>query len=86
MSEMVCPHVSQGGIHTAYVMPNTVPPITSTEAALAYKDDISWISPETEWLMTLYLCPDITPDEIRKAKKAGISGVLFRDCRRSPDS
>lgn len=25
--------------------------------------------------MTLYLSPDLTPDEIRKAKKAGIVGV-----------
>jgi dihydroorotase len=32
------------------------------------------IDPEMEFLMTLYLSPDLTPDEIRKAKKAGIIG------------
>lgn len=26
--------------------------------------------------MTLYLSPDLTPDEIRKAKSAGIVGLL----------
>lgn len=54
--------------------PNLVPPITSTEAALSYRDTLRSISPETEWLMTLYLGPAITPDEIRKAAAAGISG------------
>jgi dihydroorotase len=57
--------------------PNLVPPITSTAAALAYREDLRRIAPETEWLMTLYLHPDITPDEIRKAADAGISGEFY---------
>jgi dihydroorotase len=34
------------------------------------------IDPDTEFLMTLYLSPGLTPDEIRKAKNAGIIGWL----------
>lgn len=75
MCEMVVPHVAQGGIKTAYVMPNLVPPITSTKAALDYKAELQRLAPETEWLMTLYLHPDITPEVIREAAKAGIKGV-----------
>lgn len=54
--------------------PNLIPPISSTARALEYRDTLIKISPEVEWLMTLYLGPDITPDEIRKAAKAGIKG------------
>ncbi|ORY35858.1 dihydroorotase [Naematelia encephala] len=75
MCELVTPHVAQGGIRTAYVMPNLVPPITSTSRALEYKAELEKIDPKTQWLMTLYLHPDVTPDEIRKAAKAGIKGV-----------
>ena len=42
--------------------------------ALQYKRDLIAIDPHVEYLMTLYLSPDLTPDEIRKAKKAGITG------------
>jgi len=59
----------------AYVMPNLKPPITSTEQALAYKAELEAIDPDVEYLMTLYLSPSLTPDEIRKAKRAGIIGV-----------
>ncbi len=56
--------------------PNLMPPLTTTAAALAYQSELRRISPETEWLMTLYLHPDVTPEEIRKASKAGIRGRL----------
>lgn len=75
MSELIAPHVREGGFHLAYVMPNTIPTISSTEQALAYKADLERIAPETEWIMTLYLSPQLTPEEIRKAKKAGVRGV-----------
>jgi dihydroorotase len=42
---------------------------------LAYKAELERISPEVEWLMTLYLHPEVTPEEIRKAAAAGIRGV-----------
>lgn len=74
MCELVTPHVAQGGIRTAYVMPNLVPPLTKTEAVVAYKAELQRIAPDVEFLMTLYLHPEVTPEEIRKAAKAGISG------------
>jgi hypothetical protein len=40
MCELVTPHVSAGGIRTAYVMPNLVPPLTKTEAVLEYKKEL----------------------------------------------
>nr|XP_019008026.1 dihydroorotase, homodimeric type [Kwoniella pini CBS 10737]OCF46807.1 dihydroorotase, homodimeric type [Kwoniella pini CBS 10737] len=75
MCELVTPQVAKGGVKTAYVMPNLVPPLTSTEAVLSYKSELERIDPSVQWLMTLYLHPDVTPEEIRKAAKAGISGV-----------
>lgn len=55
--------------------PNLVPPLTSTEAVLAYKTDLESIDPSTEYLMTLYLHPDVTPREIKKAAQAGVKGM-----------
>ncbi|ORX41147.1 dihydroorotase [Kockovaella imperatae] len=75
MCDLVVPHVSQGGIRTAYVMPNLIPPLTTTDAVIEYRNHLQNLDPKTQWLMTLYLHPDVTPDEIRKASKAGISGV-----------
>lgn len=56
------------------VQPNLKPPVTTTEQALAYKAELQKIDPNVEYLMTLYLSPDLTPDEVKKAKKAGIVG------------
>lgn len=42
--------------------------------ALKYKAELQSIDPETEYLMTLYLSPELTPEEIKKAAKAGIVG------------
>ncbi|KDQ20726.1 hypothetical protein BOTBODRAFT_26742 [Botryobasidium botryosum FD-172 SS1] len=75
LSALVTPHVRKGGFTLAYVMPNLKPPITSTEQALAYKGDLEALDPDVEYLMTLYLSPELTPDEIRKASRAGIVGV-----------
>ncbi|WWD20563.1 dihydroorotase, homodimeric type [Kwoniella shandongensis] len=75
MCELVTPQVAKGGVKTAYVMPNLVPPLTSTDSVVAYKAELERIDPSVEWLMTLYLHPEVTPDEIRKAAKAGIKGV-----------
>ncbi|OCF58452.1 dihydroorotase, homodimeric type [Kwoniella mangroviensis CBS 10435] len=75
MCELVTPQVAKGGVRTAYVMPNLVPPLTSTDAVLTYKAELERLDPSIQWLMTLYLHPDVTPEEIRKAAKAGISGV-----------
>ena len=44
--------------------------------ALEYKKNLEAIDPNVEYLMTLYLSPELTPEEIRKAKNAGIVGPL----------
>jgi dihydroorotase len=75
LMDSVTPTLTGGGCRLAYVMPNLKPPVTTTEQALAYKQQLQKLSPKTEFLMTLYLNPNLTPDEIRKAAKAGISGV-----------
>ncbi|KAF7331848.1 Dihydroorotase [Mycena kentingensis (nom. inval.)] len=75
MARLVTPHVRKGGFSLAYVMPNLQPPITTTAQALQYKAQLEAIDPSVEYLMTLYLSPDLTPDEVVKAKAAGIVGV-----------
>ncbi|WP_418642854.1 dihydroorotase [Vibrio chaetopteri] len=57
----------------ALIMPNTIPPVTDTEMALAYKARIMAEQPSEQFepLMALYLTDNTTPDEIRKAKASG---------------
>jgi len=63
----------------AIVMPNLMPPITTTDAALAYKQRILECRPTGSSflpLMTLYLTDTTSAEEIRKAKASGaIYGV-----------
>ena len=57
------------------VMPNLVPPVLNTEQALAYKQRILAACPSSvnfEPLMVLYLTDNTDPNEIAKAKAAGI--------------
>ncbi|PQE24008.1 dihydroorotase protein [Rutstroemia sp. NJR-2017a WRK4] len=75
MMETVVPTIRQGGVNTVYVMPNLVPPITTVEAALSYKARLQSIDSTVNYLMTLYLHKDITPEVVREAKKAGIVGI-----------
>ena len=70
----VVPHTARQ-FGRAIIMPNLRPPITSTAAALAYRDRIRAAVPEGlafEPLMTLYLTDLLPPDEIRRAREAGI--------------
>jgi dihydroorotase len=58
----------------AIVMPNLKPPVTTTAAALAYRERILAALPDGtgfEPLMTLYLTDETPPDEIRRAKDSG---------------
>ncbi|KAI9094993.1 hypothetical protein DFS34DRAFT_628054 [Phlyctochytrium arcticum] len=71
----VTPLLKGSGVATAYVMPNLKPPVTTTARALEYKQELEALAPDVTFLMTLYLCPELTPDEIRKAAAAGIAGV-----------
>jgi dihydroorotase len=65
----------------AIVMPNLRPPVTTTAQALAYRDRILAARPaegpggDFEPLMTLYLTDNTPPDEIARAKAAGIVGL-----------
>ena len=59
----------------ALVMPNLKPPITSTELAMAYRQRIMAALPEGatfDPLMSLYLTDTLPPDEITRAKDAGV--------------
>jgi dihydroorotase len=70
----VVPH-SAAQFGRAIIMPNLRPPVTTTEAALAYKARIQAAVPAGvafEPLMTLYLTDKLPPDEIQRAKDAGV--------------
>ena len=59
----------------AVVMPNLVPPVVNTEMAFAYRERIKASLPpgsSFQPLMTLFLTNGTGPEDIRKAKAAGI--------------
>jgi dihydroorotase len=59
----------------AIAMPNTNPPICTTEDAIAYKGRISeWLpkGSDLKVLMTIYMTDNTRPEELRKAKASGI--------------
>jgi dihydroorotase len=59
----------------AIVMPNLRPPVTTVEAAIAYRDRILSALPSAvdfTPLMTLYLTDNMRPAEIYKAKTSGV--------------
>jgi dihydroorotase len=59
----------------AIIMPNLKPPVTTTALALAYRERIRAAVPtgvSFEPLMTLYLTDSTPPDEIARAKAAGV--------------
>ena len=63
----------------AIAMPNLVPPVATTDQALAYRDRIHGAaskSPAFEALMTLYLTDHTSADEILRARSSGyVHGV-----------
>ena len=62
----------------AIVMPNLKPPVTTVDAAAAYRDRIvSALPPASgfEPLMTLYLTDNTNPAEIRKASASGVDRI-----------
>ena len=59
----------------AIIMPNLKPPITTAAQAVAYRDRIRAAVPaglSFEPLMTLYLTDNLAPEEIARAKAAGV--------------
>ncbi|KAK3184117.1 hypothetical protein Dsin_031403 [Dipteronia sinensis] len=70
----VVPH-SASHFGRAIVMPNLKPPITTTAAAVVYRDAILKALPSDSNftpLMTLYLTDTTSPDEIKLAKRSGV--------------
>jgi len=71
--ENTVPHAARS-FHRVLVMPNLVPPVTTVEAALAYRSRILARLPHDVPngsfvpLMTLYMTDKTSPEEIRKAK------------------
>ncbi|PHH81603.1 hypothetical protein CDD82_353 [Ophiocordyceps australis] len=75
LMRLVVPQVARGGVDTAFVMPNLVPPLTSIDQVLAYQAELKAIAPDVHFLMSLFLHPCITPEVIAQASAAGITGV-----------
>jgi dihydroorotase len=70
----VVPHTA-AQFARAIVMPNLKPPVTTAALATAYKQRIMAAMPvglKFEPLMTLYLTDNTPPDEIKRAKDAGV--------------
>lgn len=70
----VVPHTA-AQFGRAIIMPNLRPPVTTAAQALAYKRRIQAAVPEGvafEPLMTLYLTDNLPPDEIKRARDAGV--------------
>ena len=70
----VVPHTA-AEFGRAIVMPNLKPPVTTAKQATAYKARIQAAIPKGvnfEPLMTLYLTDNLAPDEIYRAKEAGV--------------
>jgi dihydroorotase len=62
----------------AIVMPNLRPPVTTAAAAIAYRERIVAALPEGSDftpLMTLYLTDNLPPEEITRAKAAGVVAI-----------
>ncbi|WP_298018598.1 dihydroorotase [uncultured Parasphingopyxis sp.] len=74
MLEAVLPYTARQ-FARAIVMPNLSPPVTTVEAAKAYRDRIMAALPEDADftpLMTAYLTDDIDPDEIARGHGEGV--------------
>ncbi|MGE0675368.1 MAG: dihydroorotase, partial [Methylibium sp.] len=73
----VVPHTARQ-FGRAIIMPNLKPPVTTAAQALAYRERILAAVPAGlafEPLMTLYLTDNMPPEEIGRAKAAGVAAV-----------
>lgn len=74
MLSAVLPYTSQD-FARAIVMPNLVPPVTTVEAAIAYRQRIQASTPVQHRftpLMTCYLTDSLSPDEVELGFKQGV--------------
>lgn len=72
--QTVVPHTA-AQFGRAIIMPNLKPPVTTAEQAIAYRQRILAAVPkgvDFEPLMTLYLTDNLPPEEIKKARDAGV--------------
>ena len=72
--QTVVPHTARQ-FGRAIIMPNLKPPVTAAAQAVAYRDRIRAAVPagvDFEPLMTLYLTDNLAPDEIARAREAGV--------------
>ena len=75
--QTVVPHTA-AQFGRAIIMPNLRPPVTTAAQAVAYRERIQAAVPagvKFEPLMTLYLTDKLPPDEIKRAKEAGVVAV-----------
>jgi dihydroorotase len=74
----------------AIVMPNLVPPVTTTEHAMAYRERILAALPpglSFQPLMTLFLTAQTTPADIATAKRSGhVQAIKFYPARATTNS
>jgi dihydroorotase len=71
MLKLVAPHTARQ-FARAIVMPNLVPPITTADAATAYRDRIAAAAgPGFTPLMTCYLTDETSPDELERGYSEG---------------
>ena len=73
----VVPHTA-AQFGRAIIMRNLRPPVTTAAQAVAYRERILAAVPSGasfEPLMTLYLTDNLPPDEIKRAKQAGVAAV-----------
>ncbi|KAI5917014.1 hypothetical protein F4810DRAFT_698299 [Camillea tinctor] len=75
LMDLVVPTIRSGGVDTVFVMPNLIPPLTSVEKVLEYRNQLQAIAKDVNFLMSLYLHPSVTPEVISQAAAAGIAGV-----------
>ncbi|CDJ26861.1 dihydroorotase protein, putative [Eimeria mitis] len=76
LMDNVVPHLRKGGCNRVLVMPNTVPPIVTCSQALEYRNELLRRDPNVDYLMTLYLCREVDPEDLfNHAKASHVVGV-----------
>ncbi|KAJ2549461.1 dihydroorotase [Coemansia sp. RSA 1933] len=75
MMETVTPMVEQGGVRTVLAMPNLTPPLTTAQMAYEYGQTLQQLAPNVKFILTMYLNPELTAEEINKAAGLGITAV-----------
>src|SRR6185369_15585900 len=73
----VVPHTA-AQFGSAIIMPNLRPPVTTAAQAVGYRERILQAVPagaRFQPLMTLYLTDNLPPDEIARARQAGVVAV-----------